>query len=144
MNGRAHARKRVFRTADLNHGTVCSKVFFFFQAEDGIRDWSVTGVQTCALPISVKCRMMMRTALVCEYELVIPQGASSSDISLERSAASVTGNPWDDRRSRLAARETPDLCLSARGRHLPGRRALEQLRTELMQTGWAPCPYARR
>src|SRR5262249_59296305 len=28
--------------------------FFFFQAEDGIRDWSVTGVQTCALPISRK------------------------------------------------------------------------------------------
>src|SRR5262249_60004872 len=26
--------------------------FFFFQAEDGIRYWSVTGVQTCALPIS--------------------------------------------------------------------------------------------
>src|SRR5438093_13602959 len=26
--------------------------FFFFQAEDGIRDWSVTGVQTCALPIA--------------------------------------------------------------------------------------------
>src|SRR6266542_4689598 len=27
-------------------------VFFFFQAEDGIRDATVTGVQTCALPIS--------------------------------------------------------------------------------------------
>src|SRR5258707_7724480 len=27
--------------------------FFFFQAEDGIRDIGVTGVQTCALPISV-------------------------------------------------------------------------------------------
>src|SRR5882762_8034965 len=27
--------------------------FFFFQAEDGIRDSSVTGVQTCALPIWV-------------------------------------------------------------------------------------------
>src|SRR5690606_40964906 len=26
-------------------------VFFFFQAEDGIRDFHVTGVQTCALPI---------------------------------------------------------------------------------------------
>src|SRR5688500_19316137 len=26
---------------------------FFFQAEDGIRDYKVTGVQTCALPISV-------------------------------------------------------------------------------------------
>src|SRR5258706_6011049 len=29
-------------------------VSFFFQAEDGIRDWSVTGVQTCALPILVR------------------------------------------------------------------------------------------
>src|SRR3712207_6866165 len=28
-----------------------SAVFFFFQAEDGIRDIGVTGVQTCALPI---------------------------------------------------------------------------------------------
>src|SRR2546422_8384923 len=27
-------------------------IFFFFQAEDGIRDVAVTGVQTCALPIS--------------------------------------------------------------------------------------------
>src|SRR2546425_6634691 len=27
--------------------------FFFFQAEDGIRDKLVTGVQTCALPISI-------------------------------------------------------------------------------------------
>src|SRR2546430_5436640 len=27
--------------------------FFFFQAEDGIRDLTVTGVQTCALPISL-------------------------------------------------------------------------------------------
>src|SRR2546430_15451736 len=29
----------------------CSSFFFFFQAEDGIRDLTVTGVQTCALPI---------------------------------------------------------------------------------------------
>src|SRR2546426_5269425 len=29
----------------------CTFVFFFFQAEDGIRDYKVTGVQTCALPI---------------------------------------------------------------------------------------------
>src|SRR5205807_5975611 len=28
-----------------------SILFFFFQAEDGIRDYKVTGVQTCALPI---------------------------------------------------------------------------------------------
>src|SRR5256886_12308991 len=35
------------------YGWICqlSYVFFFFQAEDGIRDLTVTGVQTCALPI---------------------------------------------------------------------------------------------
>src|SRR5256885_8314999 len=31
-------------------------LFFFFQAEDGIRDYKVTGVQTCALPISLPNR----------------------------------------------------------------------------------------
>src|SRR2546425_8528247 len=40
------------------NGTLCDGLsvgtcfFFFFQAEDGIRDKLVTGVQTCALPIS--------------------------------------------------------------------------------------------
>src|SRR5256886_8210093 len=32
---------------------LCLFYFFFFQAEDGIRDLTVTGVQTCALPISL-------------------------------------------------------------------------------------------
>ena len=30
---------------------------FFFQAEDGIRDSPVTGVQTCALPISIQLKV---------------------------------------------------------------------------------------
>src|SRR5256885_5424695 len=30
---------------------LAAKLCFFFQAEDGIRDYKVTGVQTCALPI---------------------------------------------------------------------------------------------
>src|SRR5256885_11072141 len=34
-------------------------VFFFFQAEDGIRDYKVTGVQTCALPIWGQPRQRM-------------------------------------------------------------------------------------
>src|SRR5437879_9881483 len=33
---------------------------FFFKAEDGIRDTSVTGVQTCALPISKRCASSRR------------------------------------------------------------------------------------
>src|SRR6266487_5150508 len=32
---------------------------FFFQAEDGIRDGRVTGVQTCALPISINCATIL-------------------------------------------------------------------------------------
>src|SRR5256885_13447252 len=44
--------------------------FFFFQAEDGIRDYKVTGVQTCALPISpgprsVSCWAPWRWARSC-------------------------------------------------------------------------------
>src|SRR5207253_6249100 len=35
--------------------------FFFFQAEDGIRDGHVTGVQTCALPIFDEGAIMERT-----------------------------------------------------------------------------------
>src|SRR5688500_20401215 len=34
--------------------------FFFFQAEDGIRDYKVTGVQTCALPIWPARRRRLR------------------------------------------------------------------------------------
>src|SRR2546425_7161636 len=36
--------------------------FFFFQAEDGIRDKLVTGVQTCALPISPEAHPVIVTA----------------------------------------------------------------------------------
>src|SRR5256884_9322021 len=36
---------------------------FFFQAEDGIRDVAVTGVQTCALPILSKARNSIRLVL---------------------------------------------------------------------------------
>src|SRR5205085_4316717 len=48
--------------------TMCARrviVFFFFQAEDGIRDLTVTGVQTCALPISLRPhgRRLRRRAL---------------------------------------------------------------------------------
>src|SRR5438067_3054706 len=40
-----------FRPALVESTTSASIVYFFFQAEDGIRDRNVTGVQTCALPI---------------------------------------------------------------------------------------------
>src|SRR5258706_11051935 len=39
-------RKRLY---EIGQWLEFRSVVFFFQAEDGIRDWSVTGVQTCAL-----------------------------------------------------------------------------------------------
>src|SRR2546430_9856188 len=39
--------------------------FFFFQAEDGIRDLTVTGVQTCALPISTWTKSIARMPRAC-------------------------------------------------------------------------------
>src|SRR3712207_4660139 len=39
------------RLSSLVYAVMRSRYFFFFQAEDGIRDIGVTGVQTCALPI---------------------------------------------------------------------------------------------
>src|SRR5438105_3307556 len=43
------------------HGTMFTLALFFFQAEDGIRDPLVTGVQTCALPISPASDAAART-----------------------------------------------------------------------------------
>src|SRR5256885_7508475 len=40
------------RTVSIDCVRLWMVLFFFFQAEDGIRDYKVTGVQTCALPIS--------------------------------------------------------------------------------------------
>src|SRR2546422_1638091 len=43
--------------------------FFFFQAEDGIRDVAVTGVQTCALPISGHAGTLGDDAAGCRREV---------------------------------------------------------------------------
>src|SRR2546422_3800243 len=45
--------------------------FFFFQAEDGIRDVAVTGVQTCALPI---CRFAFDQVPAGDYTLYLNPG----------------------------------------------------------------------
>src|SRR5688572_31628308 len=48
---RRYLRRSLVLFALCDYDSSC--LFFFFQAEDGIRDLTVTGVQTCALPISV-------------------------------------------------------------------------------------------
>src|SRR5207302_5602312 len=63
--------------------------FFFFQAEDGIRDFHVTGVQTCALPISVaavsvtlvvvRLRGALRSSCACCVLAVVAPNAARSE-----------------------------------------------------------------
>src|SRR5256884_7162974 len=49
------ARSDVCERSVVGPLDVCGdRIYFFFQAEDGIRDVAVTGVQTCALPISLQ------------------------------------------------------------------------------------------
>src|SRR2546429_1500140 len=66
--------------------------FFFFQAEDGIRDVAVTGVQTCALPISHGFRVR-------RFQCRHPEGGAghcAAAAGLERQ-----GRPGDRKSTRL-------------------------------------------
>src|SRR2546425_12783564 len=82
--------------------------FFFFQAEDGIRDKLVTGVQTCALPISLvttkadgirsQCRKSgssapFNTLGACLINTIPPLIDSSHSLLLPFPAASTTQPP---------------------------------------------------
>src|ERR1039457_3275878 len=54
-------------------------VVFFFQAEDGIRDYKVTGVQTCALPIyNIGCQRRLYTDVAVSDSLILPTQLSTS------------------------------------------------------------------
>src|SRR5438552_14803155 len=82
-------------------------LFFFFQAEDGIRDDLVTGVQTCALPIADGVKEMEkqlgRTATV---GVGIP-GTVSTRTRLVKNANStwLNGKPFDKDLSQALGRE---------------------------------------
>src|SRR5256885_8660947 len=51
---------------------------FFFQAEDGIRDYKVTGVQTCALPISRRLIGAQEIFLLAHHSHAAPTAARGS------------------------------------------------------------------
>src|SRR5689334_23919478 len=54
------------------NGGGATKTCFFFQAEDGIRDGTVTGVQTCALPIFSGNSRVVKVAQVVVKEALNP------------------------------------------------------------------------
>src|SRR2546422_5166789 len=64
--------------------------FFFFQAEDGIRDVAVTGVQTCALPISARSASGPRPSPRPRTRTATPSGTKRSAWSRRRAGATRT------------------------------------------------------
>src|SRR5699024_12067342 len=91
--------------------------FFFFQAEDGIRDRNVTGVQTCALPIYLHLSFNTDKPMnvfgwidyenrikedwknkVTDNDLVLLPGDFSWELKLERSEERRVGKEWRSRR----------------------------------------------
>src|SRR2546427_13048186 len=56
--------------------------FFFFQAEDGIRDLTVTGVQTCALPICAEFEQQFAKFCGVRRAIAVNSGTSSLEIIL--------------------------------------------------------------
>src|SRR5258708_16849322 len=64
----SRARARLLVPPSAPACILCS-LFFFFQAEDGIRDDLVTGVQTCALPIDHTSELQSPDHLVCRLLL---------------------------------------------------------------------------
>src|SRR3972149_2023308 len=75
--------------------------FCFFQAEDGIRDLTVTGVQTCALPISVVFNQLRNLPSSKSLLKVLLRSGRSRQISL---AFSKPGRPYKSAGAKIAAR----------------------------------------
>src|SRR5260370_26920356 len=76
---------------ELNSSVCLLFFFFFFQAEDGIRDSSVTGVQTCALPIYIG---------VAVGSLVLGGGDDARYFDSPISSGFLSAAPGHDARSR--------------------------------------------
>src|SRR5256885_5321439 len=71
---------------------------FFFQAEDGIRDYKVTGVQTCALPISASSSLPAPTQALMTYDPALQSVIICGGISLAGADRTVvwrwSGSRW--------------------------------------------------
>src|SRR5690606_40575929 len=73
--------------------------FFFFQAEDGIRDFHVTGVQTCALPIypSGHCRRADRSGSLAPTHCEGKIGSAAVLVRADCAASGGSGADHDGR-----------------------------------------------
>src|SRR5690606_40172032 len=65
----------------------CCCFFFFFQAEDGIRDFHVTGVQTCALPIYRGYKTPYEIALMRQAQVHAVRGHRAAEAAFRAGAS---------------------------------------------------------
>src|SRR2546427_8496029 len=91
-------------------------VLFFFQAEGGIRYLTVTGVQTCALPISVRSMGPASPA----------NGQDHADLR------------WTSRADRPHGPESPQLSIRALGWCVPRLRSEERRGGKEWRSRWVP------
>src|SRR4051794_773650 len=91
-----HAMRNTTAAADsIRRRMVRAGASFFFQAEDGIRDGRVTGVQTCALPI---CEHIPDSRFTPYHDIdSLPAGI---DADAPRSEERRVGKEWRSRRAR--------------------------------------------
>ena len=80
-------------------GAVCVELCFFFQAEDGIRAYDVTGVQTCALPIFTLGNLIALAS--------IPHALA---LYFYRLLPCMFGFPWHGGSYKLTNRRVIELC----------------------------------
>src|SRR2546430_13249202 len=70
--------------------------FFFFQAEDGIRDLTVTGVQTCALPIYVVPELMQKHRITLDEVMTVTADALDSGMFTFSQGHHIGTGGWID------------------------------------------------
>src|SRR5699024_11547032 len=95
--------------------------FFFFQAEDGIRDRNVTGVQTCALPI-----LSFASSAITSPSPVVTSGLIST---IEQSLVTNTSYSCKNNFAALFTSSVGILMLNARRLRSEERRVGKECRT---------------
>src|SRR5699024_11843052 len=104
-------------------------LFFFFQAEDGIRDRNVTGVQTCALPISQfsLAGLLSRSCKYWPTVLVLLSKGPFNCACSKDAASAINSSRSEERR------------VGKEGRPLRGAEREEEEEELVKGTGWRTC-----